>query len=345
MHRLGFAVKVLGDRTRPPLPSHDARRWQSGPHLSVSLDRVDAILDRLDELDVRMYRMTSDLAPYVTHPDLPQFHGQVVECAERLERVGAKARHLGIRLSFHPGQYVVLNSEREDVRALAAREMDVMAALLDAMGCGPEAVVVLHVGGAAGGREAAFARFEDGLARMGDAGRRRLVIENDDRTFSLGDVLELHRRTGLPVVWDILHHHCNDPDGVSDRDALVAAMATWPAGVVPKIHYSTPKTAMELKKVRQGRRVETRHVLPPLRAHADMVDPIAFETFLRGPAAGLEFDIMLEAKAKDLALVALRDHLTRRGLGWQAGRLGSPTTWMQASPSPSPAPRAPSAAS
>lgn len=323
MHRIGFAVKVLGDGG---LPSHDARKWRSGPHLSVSLDRLDAILDRLDALDVRMYRMTSDLAPYATHPDLPQFHRQVDECAERLAALGEKMRALDIRLSFHPGQYVVLNSEREEVQVLAAREVDVMAALLEAMGCGPEAVVVLHVGGAAGGREAAFGRFEAGLARIGDAGRRRLVIENDDRTFSLSDVLALHERTGLAVVWDILHHHCNDPEGIGDRDALVSALATWPHGVVPKIHYSTPKTAMELRRERKGRRVETRYVLPPLRAHADLVDPIAFEEFVR-LAEGLDFDLMLEAKAKDLALLRLREHLLARGFGWENGRLGSAGAW------------------
>jgi UV DNA damage endonuclease len=221
---------------------------------------------------------------------------------------------------------VVLNSEREEVRALAAREIDVMGALLDAMNCGPEAVVVLHVGGAAGGRAAAFERFADGLARMGDAARRRLVVENDDRSFSLSDVLELHERTGLPVVWDILHHHCLDPDRIPDREALAAALATWPADVVPKIHYSTPKTALEVRKERRGRRVQTRYVLPPLRAHADMVDPIAFEEFVRVVAAGRTFDVMLEAKAKDLALLRLRDYLISRGFGWERGRLGSPGT-------------------
>jgi len=260
-----------------------------------------------------MYRMTSDLAPYATHPDLPQFHDQVRECAEQLAAVGAKARALDVRLSFHPGQYVVLNSEREEVRALAAREIDVMAALIDAMGAGPEAVVVLHVGGAAGGHAAALDRFEEGLARMSDAGRARLVVENDDRSFSLTDVLALHERTGLPVVWDILHHHCHDPGRIGDRDALTAALATWPAGVTPKIHYSTPKTAMSQK----GKD----WVLPPLRAHADLVDPIAFEEFVRETAHGLAFDIMLEAKGKDLALVRLREQLLERGLRWEGGRL------------------------
>jgi len=64
----------------------------------------------LDKRDIRMYRMSSDLAPYATHPDMPQFHGVVAESAAELAAVGAKARRLGIRLSFHPSQYLVLNS-------------------------------------------------------------------------------------------------------------------------------------------------------------------------------------------------------------------------------------------
>ena len=137
------------------------------------------------------------------------------------------------------------------------------------------------------------------------------MVENDDRTFGLRDALEVSSRIGRPVVWDILHHHCNDPDGIPDREALEAALATWPAGVTPKIHFSSPKTAMEERKKRAGRRVERSWVLPQLRAHADMIDPIAFGQFLRDTAAGLHFDVMLEAKGKDLALLRLREQLER----------------------------------
>ena len=313
--RLGFAVKVLGDGG---LPSHDARRWQSGPHLRHSLEALDAVLAYCERHAIGMYRFTSDLAPYATHPDLPQFHGQVEACAGELAAVGARAAAAGIRLSCHPGQYIVLNSEDAGVRAGAARDVEVQAALLDAMGTGPEAVCVLHVGGAAGGHAAGMARFEAGLATLSDAARARLVIENDDRTYSLRDVLELHRRTGLPVVWDVLHHHCNDPDGIPDREALELALGTWPAGVVPKIHYSSPRTAMEQKSRRVGRRVERRWALPPLRAHADMIDPIGFEHFVRETAAGLALDVMLEAKGKDLALLRLREQLAERGVALAA---------------------------
>jgi UV DNA damage endonuclease len=93
---------------------------------------------------------------------------------------------------------------------------------------------------------------------------------------------------------------------------------------IPKIHYSSPRTAIEERRKRVGRRVERQIVLPPLRAHADLIDPIGFEEFLRGPAAEREFDVMLEAKAKDLALLRLREQLLERGFAWEDGRLISP---------------------
>jgi UV DNA damage endonuclease len=309
--RLGFAVKVLADGG---LPSHDTRRWRSGPSLEVSLDHLEAILRHCAAHEIRMYRMATALAPYASHPDLPRFRDAPKRCARRLAEVGALARELDVRLSTHPGQYTVLNSEDERTRRLATEELEVQAELLDGMGLGPEAVVVLHVGGSAGGRDAALDRFCAGFERLSDAARARLVVENDDRAFSLRDVLALSERIGRPVVWDILHHHCHDPDRIPDREALELALATWPAGVTPKIHYSTPKTAVEERRRRVGRRVERRLVLPQLRAHADTIDPIAFEHFATETAAGLGVDVMLEAKAKDLALLRLREQLAARGV-------------------------------
>src|SRR4051795_7214560 len=120
--RLGFAVKVLG---AGGLPSHDTRRWQSGPHLSVSLDRLEAVLGYLEDNAIGFYRMATALAPYASHPDLPQFRDQPRECAGRLAELGALARALGRRLSTHPGQYTVLNSENARTRRLAAAELEV----------------------------------------------------------------------------------------------------------------------------------------------------------------------------------------------------------------------------
>ncbi len=306
-HRLGFAVKVLGDGG---LRSHDTRRWQTGPHLRVSLEYLGAILERLDAIDVRMYRMATALAPYASHPDLPRFHGQVEECAGELAAVGRRARELGIRLSTHPGQYTVLNSEHEHVVAAAVAELEVQAALLDGLGLGPEAVVVLHVGGSAGGTAAALDRFARGFARLSARARSRLVVENDDRSFGIADVLALHDRLGVRVVWDVLHHHCHDPVGIPPGEALERALATWPAGVTPKIHYSSP-------------RLDIGERMPALRAHADLIDPIGFESFLLHTAGplGRDFDVMLEAKGKDLALMRLREQLRSPAVEHRDGRL------------------------
>jgi UV DNA damage endonuclease len=317
-HRLGFAVKVLGNGG---LPSHDTRRWQSEPHLRVSLERLEAIFDYLEEIDVRMYRMTSNLVPYGSHPDLPQFHHQIEECAEELARLGRRAADADLRLSSHPGQYVVLNSEKEEVRTAAVRELEMQAELLDAMALGPEAVIVLHVGGAAGGCEAGIERFLAGFELLGERARARLVIENDDVSFGLGSVLRLAERTGSRVVWDALHHRCLDPDGIPPQEALALALDTWRDGAVPKIHYSSPRTAVEERKRKVGRRVERQIVLPPLRAHADLIDPIGFERFIGDLPSQRDFDVMLEAKAKDLALMRLREQLLERGFSWEQGRL------------------------
>src|SRR5689334_15416553 len=101
--RLGFPVKVLG---KPDEKSNDSRRWQNNPHLRVSLECLDSIFDYLEEHGIPMYRMSSDLAPYATHPDLPQFHNMVRESDRELRRTGKRARRLGLRLSFHPSQFV-----------------------------------------------------------------------------------------------------------------------------------------------------------------------------------------------------------------------------------------------
>jgi UV DNA damage endonuclease len=308
--RLGFAVKVLG---RPDLPSHDMRRWQSGPHLRVSIRYLHAILDYLDEIDVRMYRMATGIAPYASHPELTRFRDQPQECASELAEVGRRAAALGIRLSTHPGQYTVLNSEDERVQENAIAELEVQAEIFDGMGLPRESVVVLHVGGKGGG-PAAIDRFLSGFERLSDRARARLVLENDDRSFSVNDVVQLSRRTGTPVVWDALHHRCYDPERIPDSEALDLALSTWPPGVTPKVHFSSGRTTIEKRSKKVGRRKVPHYLASPLRAHADLIDPMAFEWFLRDVVGTRDVDVMLEAKGKDIALLTLRRQLAERAI-------------------------------
>jgi UV damage endonuclease UvdE len=315
--RLGFPVKVMG---RPGLKANDTRRWQSGPHLKTSLEQVDAILDYLRSEQLDMYRLSSDLAPYATHPDLPQFHGQVAESDAELRAIGAKARAYDIRLSFHPSQYVLLNSPDPALTAKSIWDFSSQAEMLDRMGCGPEAVMVTHVGGVYGDHQASRARWIEGWEQCPEHVRRRLVLENDDIRFSAADALWIHERTGVRLVFDYQHFWCLNPEGLDMRETLERFLATWPAGVRPKVHFSSPRT--ELREVKQkvspkerertGTKARVKTVLrPPIwTGHSDFTNPFEFATFMR-MAQGLEFDVMMEGKAKDLSILKLRPDLLR----------------------------------
>ena len=324
--RFGFAVKVIGAEGNlatiteaGELKSTDARRWQSGPHVRQSIEYMRGVFHYLHKADIHMYRMSSDFAPYLTHPDLPQFHNQLDEAKAELADLGALAREYDIRLSLHPSQYILLNAQDEEVARKSVTDLNAQARILDAMGCGPEAVVVTHVGGVYGEREASIARFVSRYQGLPGETRARLVVENDDVSYPVTDVLRIHQETGCPVVFDNLHHFCLNPDGMSMRAALHAALSTWPPDVTPKIHYSSPSTSfdpiVEKQKGENGRtKAVTKLRSPKNKAHADFIDPMEFVLFWDAVQADTvrPFDIMLEAKAKDVALLRLRRELERQ---------------------------------
>jgi UV DNA damage endonuclease len=306
--RLGFAVQVLG---RSGLKASDTRRWQNDPHLSVSLAYLRDILAYLRQIDVRMYRMSSALAPYATHPALPHFHSQVADCAEELAAVGELASADGLRLSVHPSAHVVLNSPDAAVAERAMIELSTQVAILDRMGLGPEAVVVLHVGGVYSDKGTAMQRFAQRYDQLDEPTRRRVALENDDHSFTLGDVYAIHEETGVRLVFDVLHHLCNPTPGMRLSDALRLALDTWPATQAPKVHYSSPSTSIRITETQgaSGRRRRLR--LPRTVQHADLIDPFAFIAFLHALPGELAPDVMLECRGKDLALLRLRKQLTR----------------------------------
>ncbi len=107
-------------------------------------------LSILDSRNIRFYRLSNQLAPYLTHPDLPAFHRQLDECETELAATGDMARQMGLRLSMHPAFHIQLNSPNPDWVKRSCQELTAAADLLDRMGVGPEAVLVVHVGGAQG---------------------------------------------------------------------------------------------------------------------------------------------------------------------------------------------------
>jgi UV DNA damage endonuclease len=306
--RLGFPVKVMGRS----LKSNDTRRWQNNPHLTVSLEYLDAILDYLHVHRIPMYRMSSDLAPYATHPEMPQFHSMVRDSAGDLAAFGRKATELDIRLSFHPSQFVVLNAPDPELVRKSVWDLTCQAEMLDLMELGPEAVVVIHVGGAYGDIAAGRARWVESWKTLPEPVRRRLVLEHDDLRFSAADILWIHAHTGVRLVFDYQHFWCLNPERLAMRKTLIEILQTWPVGVTPKVHFSSPRTELrQIKRKQAGTRTQQLvSVAPRFTGHADFCNPFEFATFLQA-ADGLDFDVMLEAKAKDLALIRLRLDLLR----------------------------------
>ncbi len=203
--RLGFAVKVMG---QPGMKSNDTRRWQQGPHLRVSLGYLAEIFGYLRKNRIHMYRMGSDLAPYATHPTMPQFHGMVRESAGDLAYVGRLAREADVRLSFHPSQFIVLNSENEELTRKSMWDLDSQAEMLDRMECGPEAVLVVHVGGAYGDRASGRDRWcatwpssgGAGAAAAGAGERRYPVFGGGCARYPRADGGEVRLRLPAPLV-------------------------------------------------------------------------------------------------------------------------------------------------
>jgi UV DNA damage endonuclease len=332
--RLGFPVKVMG---RPDLKTQDTRRWQKNPHLKCSLELLDPVLDYLRKNDLDMYRLSSDIAPYATHPDMPQFHGMVAESDAELRAFGAKAREYDIRLSFHPSQYVLLNAPDPELTRKSIWDLSSQAEMLDRMELDDQAVMVTHVGGVYDDREASRARWIAGYDQCPEHVKRRIVLENDDIRFSCADVLWIHERTGVRLIFDYQHMWCLNPERLDMRATLENFLASWPAGIRPKIHFSSPRTELrEIKqkispkaraaakagtvKAKRGEllkapvkataRIKTVLRPPIWTGHADFTNPFEFSTFMR-MAEGLEFDVMMEGKSKDLSLLRLRPDLLR----------------------------------
>jgi UV DNA damage endonuclease len=306
MIRLGVAVRILG---AGGLRARDGRHANHAPHLSVSLLLVRDILLYLARQRIACYRLADDLAPYLADPRRPEFARQIGECADLLAEIGALAREHGIRLTMHLPLHVALAAPDPDIAAQGASEIEARARLLDALGCGPASVLVLHVGGAHGDPAAALDRFAARYERLPDRARRRVAVEPDEQSFGLAELLRLHQLSGVPVILDTLHHQINNPSRIALGAALGLALATWPRGVRPKVHFSSQRTEAHLLPGRGGRE---RHVLAPqLGQHADYIQPFEFIEFVRSARGLPSFDVMLETKAADLALLRLRGDLAR----------------------------------
>jgi UV DNA damage endonuclease len=251
-----------------------------------NLQCLRRILEFNAEHVLLFFRITSDLIPFASHPvcDVPWQDLY----KETFNEIGNYIRTRDIRISMHPDQFIVLNSLDDGVVDRSLRELHYHTAVLDLLGLNSTAKIQLHVGGAYGNKEKSIKRFITRYQSLDEAILKRLVIENDDRLYTLADCLSIHEETLIPVLFDVLHHSLN-PSGEDVHEALARASETWQRrdGLM-MVDYSTP-----LPGGRRGR-------------HAETLDSLDFLRFLE-KSAPYDFDCMLEIKDKERsALVALK---------------------------------------
>lgn len=249
-----------------------------------------AALAYCEENQIGSFRINSQILPVKTHPnvtyavdELPD--GEVI--VDTFQDGGAFARLHDIRLTFHPDQFVVLSSPKEDVVEKSIAELEYQAEVAEWVGAD---VINIHGGGAYGDKPSALGRFARNLDRLSPSVRSRLTVENDDKVYTPADLLPLCREHGVPLVYDVHHHRCL-PDEIEIASATTAAMETWDRE--PLFHISSPLEGWSGPK--------------PHRHH----DYINLRDF-PGCWDDLQITVEVEAKAKELAVAKLRRGLTRR---------------------------------
>ena len=170
------------------------------------------------------FRIGSGLIPFASHP-VCDFNWES-RFAGDLERCGGYIGKHAMRISMHPDQFIVINSTNRGVSEKSVLELEYHCRLLDIMGLGSDAKIQIHCGGVYGDKKGSMERFIKVYESLNERLRSRLVIENDDKSYSVRDCLEIHKRTGIPVLFDFFHHEIN-PGGLTLSDALNNASSTW----------------------------------------------------------------------------------------------------------------------
>lgn len=281
--RLGYPcinlqLSLTTSRTIRLASISDAEKLRSVIDANIAAAR--AIIDWNAERSIGLFRLGSQFIPFASHPEFP--YNWQEEHGPALRALGRAARKAGIRLSMHPGQYVCPGSPRPDVVDRSLAELRYAAAVMDLIGS-PDGVIVIHLGGAYGDRPAAMSRFVSAL-QPEPAILRYLALENDEITWSPAEALSAAAALGTAAIIDNLHWRLN-PGSMTLAQAVREAKPTW-GRRRPKLHLSSQDSA----KLRG--------------AHAPFIDPADF-TQLVEAAAG-DTDIMIEAKAKEQAVFALR---------------------------------------
>ncbi len=252
-----------------------------------NLENVKQILEWNNQHQIDFFRVTSDIVPFGSHEILTWDWWKDEDVLALTADIKAFKEKHKMRLTVHPGQYTIINSPNEKVVNNAFRDLDYHYKFIDLMG-GTD--MVIHVGGVYGNKDEAKRRFINKYKELSPEIKRMLILENDDKSFHVKDVLSIHEETGVPICFDIHHHRCN-PYVEENIDSLLdQVVSSWKNTRVPKMHISSGRNS------------------PTDTSHHDYILKEDFDMFLE-LLGNREVDIMFEAKKKELAVLRIREQI------------------------------------
>lgn len=285
MKNIGFACKLVGV---PNTTTRTCLLGKASPQAleEVSKHNIEALgnmVDYCQHAGIKLFRISSDMIPLASHPTV-SFDWQKLFTTE-LAKVGEKIKASGLRVSMHPGQYTVLNSSSEEVVEKAVQDLQYHADFLDLLGVDISHKMILHIGGVYGEKEEAVGRFVKNFRALPQNIQNRLVLENDDKSYSIGDVYKICQTLEAPAVFDVFHHSIVPSNEHSTLEWLALCHKTWQSkDGVQKIHYSE-----QLADGKAG-------------MHSQTISSQTFYAFYQSLSSE-PLDIMLEVKDKNLSAI------------------------------------------
>ena len=240
--------------------------------------------------EIELYRFSSSLVPLATHPEV--MWDFLTPFKKEWEEIGDLIQHFKLRVSFHPNQFTLFTSEREEVTTNAVKDMEYHFRMLKAMNALDTGLINIHIGGAYGDKNKSLNRFHQNLKKLPKEIKKQMTLENDDKTYDIRETLITCEKENIPMVLDYHHYMANN--GECDLPLyLQRIFKTWNNfNIVPKVHISSPKSDQAY------------------RSHADFVSLDFVLPFLKmAKELNQDFDIMIEAKQKNLAMQKLVDEI------------------------------------
>lgn len=294
--RFGYVANALG-------------LWDASPSKTLTFTRFKALSEneRMEKLitvtaqnlrntkrilhyniahEIKLYRFSSSLVPLATHPEV--MWDYITPFKNEWKEIGQLVNQFDIRPSFHPNQFTLFTSPREEVTKNALKDMEYHFSMLKAMNATEKGLINIHIGGAYGDKVTALKQFHRNINQVPHHIKKVMTLENDDKTYNVEETLLTCEKENIPMILDYHHYMANKGD-VDLSYYLPRIFNTWKdRNIIPKVHLSSPKSKNEY------------------RSHADFVSFDFVLPFLKmAKKINQDFDIMIEAKQKNLAMMRL----------------------------------------